>query len=156
MKALVTERLTVAGGVGLLSTKYEDASLGLFGFGGQFFPGDGNTFISAPKVDFKSSADYLLPLDAWQLRLHADYSYRSKRAFDLTSRPQVSGGAYGLLNLKATAGPSDRNWEVSLWAKNLFDKEYVSFVADLSGSVGLYETFYGAPRQFGVQVAIRY
>lgn len=156
VKALVTERMTVSGGVGLLSTRYEDASLGLFGYGGTFFPGDGNTFISAPKVDFKSSADYLLPLDAWQLRLHADYSYRSKRAFDLTSRPQVSGGAYGILNLKATAGPSNRNWDVSLWAKNLFDKEYVSFVADLSGSVGLYETFYGAPRQYGLQVAIRY
>jgi hypothetical protein len=55
VKALVTERLTVAGGVGLLSTEYEDASLGLFGYGGQFFPGNGNSFISAPKVDFKSS-----------------------------------------------------------------------------------------------------
>jgi outer membrane receptor protein involved in Fe transport len=40
--------------------------------------------------------------------------------------------------------------------KNILDKEYVSFVADLSGTAGFYETYYGAPRQYGVQVTVRY
>ncbi|MEP7245929.1 MAG: TonB-dependent receptor, partial [Gammaproteobacteria bacterium] len=156
VEALVTSALTLSAGLGLLDSKYQDDTLGLLGFAGQSFSGNGNSFISAPSVDFKSSADYVLPVDKFRVRLHGDYSYRTKRAFDVTARPQVSGDAYGLLNCKLTAGPNGGNWEVSLWGKNLLDEKYVSFVADLSGAVGLYETFYGAPRQYGAQISVHY
>ena len=138
------------------STKYEDASLGLFGYQGDFFPGDGNTFISAPKLNLNLSGDYLISLRDWEIKLHGDYDFRTKRDFDITARPRVSGGSYGLLNARAAIGPSDGSWDIALWGKNLLDKEYVSFVADLSGTAGFYETYYGAPRQYGAQFTVRY
>jgi len=156
LKALVTERLKVGAGLGLLDTKYEDPTLGLFGHKGQFFRGYGNSFISAPKVDLNLSTDYSIPVNNWDIRLHGDYDYRTKRDFDITARPQVSGGAYGLSNARGAIGPRGGNWDIALWAKNILNKEYVSFVADLSGTAGFYETYYGAPRQFGVQFNARY
>ena len=156
VKALVTQRLTLGAGLGLLNSRYEDPTLGLLGHRGQFFPGYGNSFISAPKVNLNLSGDYSIPLDAWEVKLHGDYDFRTKRDFDITARPQVSGGAYGLLNGRAAIGPRGGAWEIALWGKNLLNKEYVSFVADLSGTAGFYETYYGAPRQFGVQVNVRY
>jgi iron complex outermembrane receptor protein len=156
VKALITDRLSISAGLGLLDSKYLDRTLGLFGHQGEFFPGYGNNFISAPKFNLNLAGDYLIPLEDWEIKLHGDYDYRSKRDFDITARPRVSGGAYGLLNARAAAGPSDGTWDVALWMKNILDKEYVSFVADLSGTAGFYETYYGAPRQYGVQVTVRY
>jgi iron complex outermembrane receptor protein len=156
VKALVTRRLRIGAGLGLLNSKYLDPSLGLYGHNGQFFPGYGNSFISAPTVDVNLSGDYSVPVNDWELKLHGDYDYRTKRDFDVTARPQVSGGAYGLLNVRAAVGPRDGSWDVAFWCKNLLDKEYVTFVADLSGSAGFYETYYGAPRQFGLQINVRY
>lgn len=156
VKARVTERLTLGAGLGLLNSKYLDMTLGLFGHRGQFFPGYGNSFISAPKVNLNLFSDYSIPLGGWEIKLHGDYDFRTKRDFDITARPQVSGGAYGLLNARAAFGPRGGAWEIALWGKNLLNTEYVSFVADLSGTAGFYETYYGAPRQFGVQVNVRY
>jgi iron complex outermembrane recepter protein len=155
-KALVTERFTVGAGLGLLDSKYLDPTLGLYGYKGQFLSGYGNSFISAPKVNLNLSSDYSIPLNEWGIKLHGDYDFRTKRDFDITARPLVSGGAYGLLNARAAIGPRDGNWDIALWGKNLLNKEYVSFVADLSGSAGFYETYYGAPRQYGVQISARY
>lgn len=156
VKALITDRLSVAAGLGLLDSKYLDGSLGLFGHAGEFFPGYGNSFISAPKLNLNLSGDYLIALENWEIKLHGDYDYRTQRDFDITARPRVSGGAYGLLNARAAIGPNDGTWDIALWGKNLLDKEYVSFVADLSGTAGFYETYYGAPRQYGAQFTVRY
>lgn len=156
VKALVTDRLSVGVGLGLLDSKYLDRTLGLYGHQGEFFPGYGNSFISAPKLNLNLSSDYLISLEDWEIKLHGDYDFRSKRDFDITARPRVSGGSYGLLNARAAIGPSDGSWDIALWGKNLLDKEYVSFVADLSGTAGFYETYYGAPRQYGAQFTVRY
>ncbi len=155
VKALVTDRLKVGAGLGLLNSKYLDPTLGLFGYKGQFYSGYGNSFISAPKVDLNLSSDYSVPLNGWEIKLHGDYDFRTKRDFDITARPQVSGGAYGLLNARAAIGPRDGNWDIAFWGKNILNRAYVSFVADLSGSAGFYETYYGAPRQYGLQINVR-
>jgi iron complex outermembrane recepter protein len=66
------------------------------------------------------------------------------------------GNPYTLLNAKVSIGPSSGHWDLALWGTNLLNDTYKSFVADLSGSGGFYETFYGAPLQFGVQATARF
>jgi len=155
-EAIITPEFTIGLGLGLLDSKYEDPTLALIGYDGESFAANGNPFISAPKTDVKAFADYEIPAGDYLVSLHADGSYTSRRNFDITARPGVSGGAYTLVNAKISVGPSDESWNLSIWGKNLFNESYTSFVADLSGSGGFYETFYGAPRQYGLQAKLRF
>lgn len=156
VQLLVTPEFRIGAGLGLLDSKYQDSNLSLFGQGGQAFPGDGNSFVSAPKVDLNVFADYTINISGFAIDIHADYAYQSKRFFDVTSRPDVGGNGYGLLNGRIAIKPFDADLSIAFWAKNILDEEYVSFVADLSGFAGFYETFYGAPRQYGVQLAVKF
>lgn len=155
-EARVSSQLRLGAGLGLLDSKYQDPTLGLFGFAGAFFPADGRPFINAPKVDLHLSADYTVPLNQNAANFHVDYNYKSKRNFDITGRPEVSGESYNLLNGRIGFGPTSGRWNINVWGKNLLKETYKTFVSDLSGYGAWYETFFAPPRQYGVQVGVRF
>jgi iron complex outermembrane recepter protein len=156
LQVSVSSRFKAGTGLGLLSTKYQDSTLGLFGLGGAFFSGDGKAFISAPKFNMTGYADYEVPVGNLNLDFHVNAVHTSSRNFDPTGRADVSGGAYSLVNGKISVGPQSKDWAISIWGKNIFNEKYKSFVADLSGITGVYETFYGAPATYGAQVSVRF
>ncbi|HKR89693.1 MAG TPA: TonB-dependent receptor [Phenylobacterium sp.] len=86
--------------------------------------------------------------------LGADYTYRSSiysAATDsIYSRlPQLS-----LLN--ARAGVRSERWDAYVWAKNLFDKDYLTTVAPGSGNTGSLYSQLGDPRTYGVTLRVKY
>jgi iron complex outermembrane receptor protein len=76
-------------------------------------------------------------------------SYRSDWYSDASvSRYSLIDG-YGLVNLRA-GFRSDGPWEVSVWARNATDREYLQFVSVQSGNSGLVIGTPGEPRTAGV------
>jgi iron complex outermembrane receptor protein len=85
------------------------------------------------------------------MTLRGEYTYRSKTFFDAanTQLPGVYQPGYGLLNARITYAPAGGDWRVSLWGKNLTDKQYFRNLTP-SGATALGVP--GDPLTFGVAV----
>ncbi|MFA5495892.1 MAG: TonB-dependent receptor [Porticoccaceae bacterium] len=122
----------------------------------------------APKRTLSVGATQTLMTALGELDLHADYFWVDDTWFqDTTIRPGESEElqaqfakekkwnaipAYGLVNAQATLRFDDGNWELSLWGKNLADKEYYTSVSNFYTAFGASTWYKGAPRTFGASV----
>jgi len=112
----------------------------------------GNQQLRSP--DFQSSfiAEYTAPLgNAGDLRLRGEYTYQADQYFD-AANTQSAGAyqpAYDLFNARITYAPSDGNWDVSIYGKNLADEEYFRNVA-LVGPTGVATP--GDPMTVGISI----
>ena len=81
-------------------------------------------------------------------------THSSTHRFHESATAQVQGRAsyidgYGLTNARVGLRNGNNHWDVSLWARNLFDVDYVASVHPLYG-VGDYGAFAGDPLTYGV------
>ena len=65
--------------------------------------------------------------------------------------------SYTLLNARLGLADIDGRWSVTVWAKNLTDESYFSYIkettaAGFTGTQGAYEAFPMPPRTFGLTV----
>ncbi|MFC0168783.1 TonB-dependent receptor [Pseudoduganella danionis] len=79
-----------------------------------------------------------------------NYAYRSSTYGTLDASEYARIPAYSLTNLSAglKLRQGSTRWDVSLWAKNLFDKQY--YTSMWNTSPGAYNTVIGTPRQIGL------
>jgi iron complex outermembrane receptor protein len=143
--------------------KYENApqaveNLNLPGVNGQIQDLSGERLPGIPKFAWSVGADGWLPLGVLGGREleaygHADYSKRS--SFNTTASNsawgQVSG--FGLANARIGFRTADGLLDVSVWAKNLFDKDYFSNLS--AANTGVVTGQLGEPRTFGVTLRTR-
>jgi iron complex outermembrane recepter protein len=145
------QSLLLSAGVGYADAKYDEYPNG----GGPGVDLDGEP-LDAPKWTIATSAQLTLPVSssaAFVGRL--DYSYRSSMPTDILDENSGVPG-FGLLDarLGLRFGTS---WELSLWCKNVLDKEHLLSrfthsnldligVSQLAGS-------YGEPRIWGLRVS---
>lgn len=156
LNALVGDRLTVDASVGYTDAKYDS------------FPGTDVTGDNVPdpdlarKLEFEKvpeftgsiGANYRVPLNAEDaVTLRGSYTYTSKFYTDQLNRDWLAQDGYGLLDASVTFARGER-WQVSLWAKNLTDEEYIDFAADV-GTLGSW-VFGGEPRRYGVEVRMSF
>lgn len=112
----------------------------------------GNAQLRSP--DFQSSliGEYTIPLGgAGDLRLRGEYAYQSDQFFD-AANTRAAGAyqpAYDLFNARVTYAPSQGNWDVSVFGKNLSDEEYYRNVA-IAGPTGVGTP--GDPMTVGVSI----
>ncbi len=126
--------------------RYENASLL-----GQVFDASGRR-LGAPKSSYGLYIDKHWPLaGGGEVFSRADAFWRSRTYSlhdDIPHQP-----AYGLVNANVGYRSADDRWDVTLWGRNLFDKEYVTsittFTATFAGRPG-------EPRNFGVRFAYRF
>jgi iron complex outermembrane receptor protein len=92
--------------------------------------------------------------------LVANYAWRSEAEGNLDNSRYARIPAYGLLNL-ATGwqfGSGNKEWDISLWARNVLDERYFQTTFVGSGffgtSAGGYVASAGAPRTFGITVKL--
>ena len=137
-----SDRLQLSANLGLLDTEYEDYVNGA----GQDL--DGRDQAQSPAYHFYLAADYQL---ADGLRLNVNLEGKDDYYFSAGHAEQSP--SYSLLNgaLSYSAGA----WDLSLWGRNLADKDYFlrgfSFPNDpRDGYTSTRWTQLGAPRQFGV------
>jgi iron complex outermembrane receptor protein len=69
--------------------------------------------------------------------------------FDAQNSPLLSQDSYSLYNARLSWQSANDNLELSLWARNLADKEYLVYAFDLS-FLGFNEEMIGMPRTYGI------
>jgi len=104
------QRLSLAGSLGLLRTRYENYAYGERNLSGR-------DQAHAPRYDFSLSATYRSPL-GWFSRL--DWSGKDSFYFDASNDARSS--PYQLFNWRG--GFEAKHWSASLWVRNIFDKRY--------------------------------
>jgi len=146
-----TPRLTALFSAGYLDTKYVDFRSALSG--GNF---SGSRLPAAPQWTLSALLRYQRALaHAAQGYAQIDASYRTKAFFNSSNTERLSEDAYGLANLRLGVQLADGRWDVALWTKNLFNKEYALDGLDFS-AFGFDQVNQAEPRTYGLTVSYSY
>ena len=150
LQALPVERLNLVASVGYLDSKYTKVD-----------PGaeitTANKLIGAPEWTASAGAEYAVPLGSGgDLKLRADYSYRSKVYFDAVNTESTAQDGYGLWNLRATFESAGQTWAIAAGLTNAADKTYKSMGVGVLESLGFSSAIYGRPREWFLQGTYRF
>ncbi len=138
--------LKVEAGLGLLNSRVlESAVQGV---------NVGNRLGNAPNYEFNTAVSYRRTLsDAVSATLGVDANWRGGTYYYVQNSPLQFQSAYVLVNPRLMlAGPGDI-WSLSLWAKNVGNKQYYREIFNDGGSI---IGFPAAPRQIGATFSYRW
>ncbi|MDB6060669.1 MAG: hypothetical protein JWM78_772 [Verrucomicrobiaceae bacterium] len=108
-------------------------------------------FSRVPKETYSGSATYSLALgDIGDLQFRISGSYTGDEYFDDANN--IHANSYTLWDGSVSYSDIDKHWNVSLFGKNLGDKEYAYWGSTAGGG----NAFYGAPRTVGLRVNYKY
>jgi iron complex outermembrane receptor protein len=115
----------------------------------------GTQLPGVPKFTYTLGADVAQPLSSWEGRSveiygHADYSHRSGFNTSVFNSHYADVPGYGILNARIGLRTDDGLWDISLWARNLANKNY--FQALTVTAFGTVNGTIGDPRTVGVTV----
>ncbi|MDT7837000.1 TonB-dependent receptor [Aquabacterium sp. OR-4] len=87
----------------------------------------GKTMPDSPKLKLTLGLDHglaqtLLP---WDLRVNAQYAWRSAAVLQANQNPYTRQGAFGILNLGATASSPDGKYALTLFVNNVTNRFYL-------------------------------
>ena len=85
------------------------------------------------------------------IRATTNISWRDEQHLETENKPSNLVDAYSITDVRITLFPDSEEWEVSVWGKNVFDEQYITYVNDLP-SFGLILNIYGAPATYGISV----
>lgn len=87
----------------------------------------GKTMPDSSKFKFTLGVDHNLEQSfmPWDLRLNAQYSYRTKANLQANQNPHTLQRGYGIMNIGASASSPDNKYTVSLFVNNLFNQFYL-------------------------------
>jgi outer membrane receptor protein involved in Fe transport len=158
--AVVTDQLTLTGGIAYTDAKYASDL---------FDPTDptvaqiaGEQLTNAPEWILTTAADFEQPItSSLLLSIHLDMRFVDDHNTGSDLDPAKKQNSYYLWNGNVGIGADDGFWEVELWAKNLFNKDYKQVVIDapLQGtdpSNQTYAAFLGDPRTWGVRARVNF
>ena len=110
----------------------------------------------APKNTWVTSLNYLLPVpaDAGVISLGATWVYiGEQRATGSSTTPYDMISPYELLNLNASwMNIYNSNFDFSLYATNVLDKEYITYYAGTMNALGIEVRQTGMPRMYGMRL----
>ena len=99
-------------------------------------------------------ADYVLPAGTGEFLFHADWNVRSGYNSDTTNSKYTWLGGYGVVN--ASLGYEfGKGWEVSVFARNLLNKNYITALTIQAGNSGLILGQPSDPRLIGLRIRAR-
>ncbi|MBO9575285.1 MAG: TonB-dependent receptor [Sphingobium sp.] len=102
-----------------------------------------------PKWSLSMGGEYVVPLSAGDVFLRADATARTRIFGEATDSAYTVIKGYTLVN--ASIGlRAHKNWEVALFARNLFDEDYLQNVTVQAGNSGLIVGTPSDPRMFGI------
>ena len=101
----------------------------------------GCTSMLASQYSFYLSPDHTIKLVA-----RGEWLYLGKEYFDVANT--ISQNSFSLFN--ARVGISSKHIDIFFWARNIFDKKYISYAFDF-GAVHL-----GDPKTYGISIAAKF
>lgn len=148
----VTDKFRLMGALGLLDATFDD-----YAPRGQNRSLDGRDVAHAPNYTYTLGTEVYIN-DAWTVRTNVE----GKDAFYFSDNHDERSGSYAIVN--ASADYKHERWTVSIWARNLFDRDYYTrgFGFGNNPSKGQYgydpESYiqYAEPRVAGVTVSYDY
>lgn len=149
VSALPTDNLEIGGSLGLLDPSYKTFDDPLLG------DRSGEPFAYAPDTTYSLYANYTIPLSIGDAKLHADWGYRSRVFYETRTGNQGSQAGYGVLNLRGSLGIGE-NVELAMFAKNVNNAEYNTFVLDVVSAFGYTLGYRGYPRTWGGEITVRF
>jgi iron complex outermembrane receptor protein len=109
----------------------------------------GRQASGAPRWSLTSSAEYVAKGNTVDFYVGGDASYRSSFYAAVNLDPFSLVDAYTLFGAHVGVRKSDAQWDVSLWVRNLLNKNYYNTRA-VSGQFGVVYGALGDPRAFGL------
>ena len=107
----------------------------------------GHYLNEAPNLSTNMWAQYdFIQPDSSRFWVRAEYFWQAREYFTVVNDDVQRQGAYGLVNLLAGWNSSDDKWAVSLYGKNIFNKQYITQTGSFSAAPGGHA---GAPETFG-------
>lgn len=103
-----------------------------------FVQAAGFPLANASKWTYTLSASYKRQIsENFQLDANANYVWRSQ-FYSVGYDPNTRIPAYGVAGLNIGVGPTNGNWRIAIFARNLFDTYFVAAVASTSTDAGAY------------------
>ena len=146
MAAQLTPALRIQLGVGLLDAEVKSGAVSGEDLSGTALPNTSDINVNAA-IDWD-----LRRFDAGVLTLHANGTYRSETPY-VINLPGTADG-YTLFNGRLTFVTD--TWSVSLWGKNLAEKEYFMFYVNLLDTLGVLAGQPGPARTYGAEFTYRF
>lgn len=106
--------------------------------------GDGLPLINQPRLTYNVGVQQTWRVSDFKLVGRMNWSWRDKVNFTPNGDPGTAQGAYGLLAANLALSPEKGAWRVSLFAKNLLDQKFATFVfpSPVLGAAGVYAQFF--------------
>jgi len=142
-----TEQLFIRAGLNWMDTEItsEDARL------------DNRQLANAPELTYNLAIEYFVPLNNnYELLFGFDANYTDEVFFTVTNEPVFHEDSYWLTNARISFMPTDGNWKVTLWGKNLGDKNYRVEGFNQFGFSGDSYFTYGEPGSYGIRVSYEF
>jgi iron complex outermembrane recepter protein len=106
----------------------------------------------APHWTLNALARYEWPLLGGLASVEADAKWNSKQYLELVNAPVDLEPSWAVINARAGFGSSDGRWQVNAFIKNAADKWYRIYNLDLAGFIGINQSVYAPPREYGLEL----
>lgn len=111
--------------------------------------------VKAPQWTTSAGLQYLWLMPVGSFKVRGDYIYRDAIEHDVFNDPRLRQPAFDVVNAYASFQTLDERWEVSLFATNLTDTRY-RISGNSSVGMGLAESTFSAPREYGATLRLRF
>ncbi|WP_068076042.1 TonB-dependent receptor [Novosphingobium lentum] len=159
--AAITRRFSLRASVAYADGRYDSYPAGpcpieAIGSGTAACNLSGRALPSLPKWSMTLGSDYEQPVAALRgsMLLHADLNSRTRQFGDPTGSAYTVIGGYTMVN-GSIGYRSDKGWELAVFARNLFDRDYIQNVTIQAGNSGLILGTPSDPRVVGVTFRAR-
>lgn len=116
----------------------------------------GRNFSLAPEWYASGAVTYRRPFgNNMEWLAHLDGRYMSEQNTGSDLDPEKVQDAYFVFNGRVGIGAEDESWGVELFARNLFDEDYIQVGFDGPFQPGSFNAFLGQPRVVGVTLRAR-
>jgi len=116
-----------------------------------------NRFRLQSKHSAAAGIDVTVPLgEGTELFLFPTVTYSSKQFFEIPNTDRLSENGYLLVNARAGVRLGDGKYEVTAFARNLTNEDYLIDAGNTGGAFGTATFIAGEPRLYGVQVSARF
>jgi len=119
-------------------------------------PLQGNRLTNMPEVQLNGMVQHRHSIsDDLELNTIVDVRWSSERFMELTNQPADRIGSYAVVNARVTLASLGDGWDVGIFVRNLFDREYQTYINNIA-SIGSRVEVFADPQTFGLSFGYRF